>query len=121
MTPPSSRSMQEYSALPGCTSFGDVVGEQPAQVVAHPLAAQVHDAHVRDVEHAGVAAHRVVLLDLRAVVDGHVPAAEVHHAGAGGGVDVMERRSQSHRLFPGSRAIKKAAGLSGLPPLCPVT
>ena len=34
-------------------------------------------------EEARLAAHRVVLLDLGAVVDGHVPAAEVDHAGAG--------------------------------------
>ena len=36
----------------------------------------------RHVEHAGVAAHLVVLVDLRAVVDRHVPAAEVDHLGA---------------------------------------
>ena len=45
-------------------------------------AADIDHAHVRHIEDAGVAPHRMVLLDLRAVVDGHVPAAEVDHAGA---------------------------------------
>ena len=82
--------------LAGLRELGDVVGEQAAQVVAHPRAPQVDDAHVRDVEHAGIAAHGVVLLDLRTVVDGHVPAAEVDGAGARGHVRVKERSAQSH-------------------------
>jgi len=83
--------------LPALRELRHVVREQPAQVVAYARAAKVHHAHVRDVEHAGVAAHRMVLLDLRAVIDRHVPAAEVDHAGAGGDVDVIERCTQSHR------------------------
>ena len=68
----------------------DVVGEHVAQEVARAGALEVDDAHVRDVEHAGVAAHRVVLVDLRAVVHRHVPAAEVDHARAGGAMDGMK-------------------------------
>jgi hypothetical protein len=37
---------------------------------------------MRDVEHAGVRAHLMVLVDLRAIGDRHVPAAEIDHAGA---------------------------------------
>ena len=74
----------------------DVVGEQPQQERAHPGAAQVDGAHVRHVEHAGVTTHGVVLLDLGAVGDRHVPAAEVHHPRAGGDVEVMERCAFSH-------------------------
>ena len=68
--------------------LGDVVREQPAQIVAHARAAQVHDAHVGNVEHARIAAHRVVLLDLGPVIDRHVPAAEIDDACARGDVDV---------------------------------
>jgi len=59
-----------------------VVGEQLSEERAHLRALQVDDAHVRDVEHARGAAHRVVLADLRAVLHRHVPATEVDHAGA---------------------------------------
>ena len=113
-TPPSSRSRHEYSALPGTVQLVDVVGEREAQEVARAGAFEVDDAHVRHVEHAGVAAHRVVLLDLRAVVDRHVPAAEVDHAGARGAVRGVEdggfehgfsrserkRTKRQHRLAP---------------------
>ena len=37
-----------------------------------------------------VATHRMMLLDLRAVVDRHVPAGEVDHACAGGDVGGVE-------------------------------
>ena len=39
-------------------------------------------AHVADVEQAGARAHRQVLVGDAAVFDGHLPAAERHHAGA---------------------------------------
>jgi hypothetical protein len=48
----------------------------------HPNALQIDHAHMRNVENAGRAAHRVVLADLRAVLHGHVPAAEIDNAGA---------------------------------------
>ena len=82
--------------LAGLRQLGDVIGEQAAQVVARPVAAQVDHAHVRDVEHAGIAAHGMVLLDLRAVVDGHVPAAEVDGAGPGRDVGIEKRCAQPH-------------------------
>jgi hypothetical protein len=69
----------------------------PVITAVAALAFEVHDAHVRDVEHTGVAPHRVVLLDLRAVVDRHVPAAEIHHARAGRDMQVIERCPSSHR------------------------
>ena len=109
--------------MPGSRELRDVVGEQAAQVVAHAVAAQVDDAHVRDVEHAGVATHGVVLLDLRAVVDRHVPAAEVD--GAGPGRHVQCRREECanpccSRPLPCSEPKKRAAGrIDDLPPLCP--
>ena len=67
----------------------DVVRQQPAQIIAHPLAFQVDDRHVRDVEHARGLAHGVMLVDLRTVVDGHVPAREVDQLAAGGHMFVI--------------------------------
>src|SRR5690606_23304214 len=57
--------------------------------------------HVRDVEHAGVAAHLVVLLHLRAVVQRHVPAAEVHHPGAERAVGIVEDGLAGHGMALG--------------------
>lgn len=71
------------------------------------LTLEVQAKHVGDVEHAGIAADAVVLLDLGAVVDRHVPAAEVHHAGAGRDVRVEEWCSQTHVLLPGGNQMKK--------------
>ena len=50
-----------------------------AQKAAHSCALDVHHAHVRHVEHAAIVAHLMVFVDLRTVVDRHVPAAEIDH------------------------------------------
>ena len=84
--------------MPAHGQLVDVVGERVAQKIARsPIRVlicvlicvpwlEIDREHVRDVEHARVAAHRVVLLDLRAVADRHVPAAEIDHLCAGGAV-----------------------------------
>ena len=57
-------------------------------------AAKDEAPHVADVEEAGAAARGEVLGDdARGVLDGHVPAAEVDHAGAERHVTVVERRA----------------------------
>ena len=96
MTPPSGAEHAAVERLAGRREAADVVGEQPQQQRADAGTAQVDRAHVRDVEHARVAPHGVVLLDLRAVVDRHVPAAEIDHARAGRDMEVIERCSSSH-------------------------
>ena len=63
-------------------------------------------AHVRDVEHAGVGAHRAVLLDHALVLDGHLPAGERDHARTERDVAVVEGRP-AERLHP--RAMLTAA------------
>ena len=93
--------------LAGHGQPGDVVGQQAAQEVAHARAPQVDDAHVRDVEHACVATHAVVFLDLGAVVDRHVPAAEVDDARRGCDVRFVERSSQTHFLVSRTPRTKK--------------
>ena len=72
------------------------IGQQVAQELAHPGAVQVDHGHVADVEHARGTAHQVVLVDLRAVVDRHVPAAEVDHLGAERTVGVIEDGLAGH-------------------------
>jgi hypothetical protein len=83
--------------LAGNLELGDVVGEQIAQELARAAPRKIDDAHVRDIEHAGVAPHDVMLLDLGTVIDGHVPAAEVDHTGIGGDVGFVKRGAQTHR------------------------
>jgi len=49
-------------------------------------------AHVADVEEADSGAHGGVFVDDTGVLDGHVPAAEIHHLRARRAVDIVERR-----------------------------
>ncbi|MNV39035.1 hypothetical protein D3C71_1306000 [compost metagenome] len=77
------------------------VGQQRAQERLDLLTAQIHHGHVADVEHAGIAAHQVVLVQLRTVMDGHVPATEINHLGAERAVGIVEERLLGHDRFPG--------------------
>jgi hypothetical protein len=51
---------------------------------------------VRDVEEARALAHRGVLLEDARVLDGHVPAREIHDAGACADVGLEERCALGH-------------------------
>ncbi len=88
----------EHAGVEGAAGFDlvDVVGEQVAQVGAGVAAADVHHGHVGDVEGAGVLAHGMVLFQLGAIVDGHVPAAEIHHLAAGGEMGVVKGCAVTH-------------------------
>ena len=59
-------------------------------------------------------AHRAVLVDLRAVVDRHVPAAEIHHARAGGTVQGVEGCLLRHAGF-GRNEARGRRGCRALP------
>jgi ABC-type taurine transport system substrate-binding protein len=96
--------------LAGLPKLVDIVGQQPAQVLAYARAAQIDDAHVRDVEHAGVTPHGMMLLDLGAIADRHVPAAEIHHARPGGDMARVERRAVSHALRSPAPEKEKGGG-----------
>ena len=82
--------------LAGVLQLVDVVGHQQAQEVAAARAFEIDHRHVGHVEHAGAAAHRVVLLDLGAVVDRHVPAGEVDHLRALAQMLVVEGSLLAH-------------------------
>ena len=76
--------------LAGFLELVDVVGQQAQEKVFGLRSGDIDGAHVRDVEHAAVAAHGVVFFELRTVVQRHVPAAEVDHFGAEAAMRVVE-------------------------------
>ncbi|MNQ80740.1 hypothetical protein D3C85_957330 [compost metagenome] len=72
----------EHRAVQGLCRFLqalDIVGQQMPEPGLGLAAGNVDDRHVRDIEDPAVAAHLMVLLDLRAVMQGHVPTAKVDH------------------------------------------
>ena len=77
----------------------DVVGERRLEQVARRRTFDLELAHVRDVEDAGVRAHRLVLRDHALVLDRHLPAGERDHARAERDVPIVEGRS-AQRLHP---------------------
>ena len=77
--------LSEFQLLDGVG--GDVVGE-----FGGFGAANLDLAHVADIEDAHGVAHGVVLVDDSGVLDGHVPAAEIHHPGAEGTMDRVQGR-----------------------------
>src|ERR1700761_2844064 len=59
--------------------LADVIGEQMLKKFAHARALEVNHTHVGDIEDTRFAAHSVMLIDLGGVLDGHVPATEIHY------------------------------------------
>ncbi len=106
--------------------FPDIVGQQSLKKAPDADALEIHDTHMRDIEHAGSTAHGMMLGDLRGVLHRHVPATEIDNAGTELPVEreqgcLSSHDSSGHRASV-SRAQKKGAGTkSYLPPLCPVT
>ena len=74
------------------TELVDVVGEHRLQQVARGRPLDLELAHVRDVEDAGIRAHRLVLLDHALVLDRHLPSGKRDHARAERNVTVVKRR-----------------------------
>ncbi len=91
----------------------EIVGERPLQRGERARAAHVHRAEVRHVEDDRALAARPVLLEHAGVLDGHLPAAERHHARAEGAVLRRRAASASTRIpapIPGRRPRSPAAG-----------
>src|SRR5207249_10804121 len=75
------------------------------------LTADVHAAHVRQVEDAAAGTDGGVLdHNAGGVLDGHVPAGEIHHAGTKRSVHVIEGGVEEvrHRLVDGRPSTKKS-------------
>ena len=87
---PRSPQISEYCARP-CAEPPGVVRGEPLDELEGVRAAHVEAAHVREVEDADASPHGQVLgPDAGLVLDRHVPAAEVDHAGSGGEMPVVE-------------------------------
>ena len=107
-----------YCARPGPMRSRSLVNAH-CSVGERAGAVHAHRAEVRHVEHHRVLAARAVLLEHAGVLDGHLPPAERHHAGAERAVLGVEQRV-SHRARRGfAHAVcwhaVSAAGPAGLP------
>ncbi|MNS62652.1 hypothetical protein D3C72_957210 [compost metagenome] len=88
--------------LAGVVEAGHVVGQQTLQPGSGVATIDIDHGHVGNIEHPAIAAHLMVLLDLRAIVQGHVPATEIDRLGAKRQVQVIQKRALSHGfLLPG--------------------
>ncbi len=110
-TPPSSLQRQEYWAPP-ISIFGHVVGEHALQEGERARPLDLDLAHVRDVEHAGVRAHRRVLLADPLVGDRHLPAGKGNELGAELGVALVEGRASAALRRPRAAAYWRAVASS---------
>jgi hypothetical protein len=62
------------------------------------------------IEHTAIAAHLMVFLDLRAVMQRHIPTAKIDHLRAEGEMKVIQRRTLSHGfLLPGVAKVREGA------------
>ena len=68
----------------------DIVGQQPAQIIARALTLDIDHRHVRNIEHAGLATHRMMLVHLRTVMNRQRPAGELDHLAARSGMGVEQ-------------------------------
>jgi len=95
----------EHRAVQGATRSVealDIIGQQMAQPSLGLAAGDIDHGHVRDIEHTAVTSYLMVLLDLRTVMQWHIPTAKIDHLRAKGEVQVIERRTLSHGfLLPG--------------------
>ena len=85
--------------------LGGVVGKHALQEAQSTVARHIGDGHVRDIEHAGSAAHLLVLGKLRTVVQRHGPAGEIRHPSPGCHMRFVEWRVLVHDAANGPRPI----------------
>jgi hypothetical protein len=89
---------------------GDVARDQTIDRCARLRPIEVELAHVRQIEHARVLAHRAMLPDDPGVLDRHLVARERHHARAEGAVLLVERRPPQRSV--GRHAAARAASIA---------
>ncbi|MNI54196.1 hypothetical protein D3C73_1090830 [compost metagenome] len=94
----------------GAVQAFDVVGQQMLEPGLGLCAADIDHGHVGDIKNPAIAAHLMVLLDLRAVMQRHVPTAKIDHLRAQREVKVIQRRTLSHGfLLPGLARVRAGA------------
>lgn len=95
----------EHRAVERLAGFAEtrhVVRQEMLQIGRGLLAGDVDHGHVGHVEDAAVTPNLMVLLDLRTVVQRHVPTAEIDHLGAERDVQLVKRvRNPMGILLPG--------------------
>jgi hypothetical protein len=68
------------------------------------------------IENPAIAAHLMVFLDLRAVMQRHIPTAKIDHLRAEGEMKVIQRRTLSHGfLLPGVAKVRTGAVRDEMP------
>ena len=85
---------QQHAGIKRLARLGEfihIVCQQIAQKTAYAITLEINHAHVRHVEHAAVVAYLMVFVDLRAVIDRHIPAAEIDHLCAHRAVGCIKR------------------------------
>src|SRR5690606_33898528 len=98
---------------PAVLDSAEVVGDQPAAGLERAGPLEDEDAHVRDVEEAGIVAAGV-LLQHGGVLDWHLPSGEFHHLRAGTKVGVIKGgAAKRHRFSRGEEPARGAIGLRG--------
>ena len=86
--------------LPRLFQPGNVISEQMAQVPLRISPAHIDDSHMGYIKYAYRVTNLVVFLNLRAVIDRHVPAGEVDNFRAGVEVLLVKRSAFSHGRRP---------------------
>ena len=66
--------------------LGNVIGQQILQIPQRAGTLEIDNRHVRDIKHTGIATDGMMLIDLRPVMQRHVPATEIDNARIGGDV-----------------------------------
>ncbi|MNH96095.1 hypothetical protein D3C73_487570 [compost metagenome] len=88
----------------------DIIGQQMLEPGLGLGAADVDHGHVGYIENTAIAAHLVVFLDLRSVMQRHIPTAKIDHLRAEGEMKVIQRRTLSHGfLLPGVAKVRASA------------
>ena len=79
----------------------DIVRQQVAHKLTAALTGQIDHGHVRNIKHTRIVTHLVVLFNLRAVVNRHIPAGKIDQLAAIRNVFVIQGSSVGHVfLFP---------------------
>ncbi|MNV86892.1 hypothetical protein D3C71_1809590 [compost metagenome] len=88
----------------------DIIGQQMLEPGFGLGAADIDYGHVGYIEDTAIAAHLMVFLDLRSIMQRHVPTAKIDHLRAEGEMKVIQRRTLSHGfLLPGVAKVRAGA------------
>ncbi|MNS34972.1 hypothetical protein D3C72_671120 [compost metagenome] len=94
----------------GAVQAFDIIGQQMPEPGFCLGATDIDYGHVGYIEDTAIAAHLMVFLDLRSIMQRHVPTAKIDHLRAKGEMKVIQRRTLSHGfLLPGVAKVRTSA------------